>query len=279
MQDLATAFLEKAKIGRKKIAIGILRPIPETVESLRKVSEFVDLVVVGAKVDGFENIVEPNDDEASKIIISLLKEKKVDGIVRGQVKDSFTLDEFYRQFEMEPIPSNRKVCPAILQKGEFCFVSSTASVYQGMNIEDKKFEVERIIRYMKEDLGITPKIGIMSTLRPTSKVGKYKILNDMAVVNSELASYLRSKGYDATEYFFEYETAVWNHCNLIVPATGLVGNAWVKALLYLGDWKLLGINYLDLGVVYEDGTRNEKDFYWHVIHAVAMANSSVNKNI
>lgn len=272
MVNLADLFLQHARVARRKIAIGILRPIPETLASLKRASEFADLVVVGAKVDGFENIVEPNDDEASKIIVRLLKEGKVDGIVRGQVKDSFTLDEFHRQFGREPLPSNRKVAFAVLQKDNYCFVVSTCSIYQGMTLEDKKYEVDRIIKHM-EGLGITPKIGVMSSLRPTSKVGKYPSLDAMAEVNRQLTSYLVGKGYAVREYYFEYETAVWDGCNLIVPAMGLVGNAWMKALLYLGGWNLLACSYLDFGVAYEDGTRNEKDFYWHIVHCVAMTNS------
>jgi len=272
-QDIPGLFLGRARKQKRKIGIGICRPIPETVESLKRASQYADLVVIGAQVSGFENIVEADQDTASVKLIGLLRDGKVDGIVRGQVKDSFTLDEFYRQFGKEPLPSNRKVCPGVLQKDEYCFVTCTSSIYQGMTIEDKKFEVDRVIRYMEEDLGLIPKIGVMSSLRPTSKVGKYPLLDDIAKIDEQLAQYLRSRGYDTTEYYFEYETAVWNHSNLIVPAMGLVGNAWFKALLYLGGWNVLACPYLDLGVVYEDGTRNEKDFYWHIVHAVAMANS------
>ncbi|MBI5466222.1 MAG: hypothetical protein HY974_02960 [Candidatus Kerfeldbacteria bacterium] len=272
MLDLSQAFLDKAKLTKRKVAIGILRPIPETLDSLQRASEYADLVIVGAKVDGFENIVEPNDDEASRIIIRLLKEGKVDGIVRGQVKDSFTLDEFHRQFNKEPLPSNRKICPAVLKKGEYCFVASTSSIYHGMTIDDKKYEVDRIIKYMEEDLGVVPKIGVMSSLRTTSHVGKYKLLDDLAETNKQLAIYLRKRGYDVTEYFFEYETAVWQHSNLIIPSIGLVGNALFRALVYLGGWQTISCPYLDLGVSYEDGSRNEKDFFWHIVHCVAMVN-------
>jgi len=275
VKKLDQVFLEQAKRQKRKIAIAIMRPIPETMASLKKASQYADLIVVGAKVDGFNNIIEEDQDKASEILISLLKDKKADGIVRGQVKDSYTLDVFYKQFNMEPIPSNRKVGFAVLKKGEYCFTATTCSIYQGMTIEDKIYEVDRIIKYMKEELGIEPKIGVMSSLRPTSKVGKYKSLDDAAEINRQLAEYLRNKDHDVTEYYFEYETAVWNGCNLIVPSMGLVGNAWFKALLYLGDWEFLSCNYLDLGVVYEDGTRNEKDFFWHIVHAVSLCNKDL----
>lgn len=273
VQNISQAFLERAKKQKRKIGIAILRPIPETIESLKKGSEYADLIVVGAKVDGFENIVEEDDEKASQILIGLLKDKKVDGIVRGQVKDSFTLDEFHRQFGKEPLPSNRKLATAILQKGEYSLLAAGVSVYHALNLEDKIYEVERLIRYMKEDLGLEPKIAVMGILRPTSKRGKYKVLDEITERCTQFYQYLIDKGYDAKEYYMEYEAAVWDKCNLIVPSIGFVGNSWLKALVYLGDWQLIACNYLDLGVVYEHSTRNEKDFFWHIVHAVAMCNS------
>lgn len=273
MTTIPQQILRKAKKRRRKIGIAIMRPIPQTLASVKKASRFADLTVVGAKVRGFPNIVASDPDVASGVLIDLLKDKQVDGIVRGQVKDSYTLDVFFHKFKRNPIPSNRKVCLSIMQKGRYCFFASTVSIYHGMTLQDKIWEVEKIIAHMKNDFGIAPKIGIMSSLRPTSKVGKYPSLDAIAKVNTQLCRYLVRKGYNAKEYYFEYETAVWDRCNLIVPSMGLVGNAWLKALLYLGDWNLLASNYLDLGVVYEDGTRNEKDFYWHIVHAVALVNS------
>ncbi|MFH1207174.1 MAG: hypothetical protein V1668_01035 [Patescibacteria group bacterium] len=273
LPDIPALFLERAKRQKRKIAITIKRPIPETIDSLRRALEFADLTVIGARVDGFNNIVEPDEDKASGVLIKLLKDGEVDGIVRGQVKDSFTLDEFHRQFGRDPLPSNRKVAASVLHKAPYTFCATTVSIYQGLTLEDKIYEVERTIRYMREDIGLEPKIGIMSSLRPTSKVGKYPSLDSVASINTQLAEYLRKNGYDTMEYYFEYETAVWNGSNLIVPSMGLVGNAWLKALLYLGGWELLTCQYLDLGVVYEDGTRNEKDFFWHIVSAVATANS------
>lgn len=271
--DFKKIFLDQAKKQKRKIGIVIMRPIPETIESLKKASEYADLVVIGPKVDGFENIIEPDQDKAGEILIDLLKEKKIDGIVRGQAKDSTTLDIFYKKFEMEPIPSNRKVFSAIMNKDDYNFFLTTCSVYQGLNLEDKIFEVERIIKHMKDNFNITPKIAVMGILRPFSKHGKFQILDEISEQCQKFNQYLKDKGYDTKEYYMEYETAVWERCNLIVPSTGMVGNSWAKALLYLGGWTFLSANYLDLGVVYEDGTRNEKDFFWHIIHAVALCNN------
>ncbi|MFA5022215.1 MAG: hypothetical protein WC508_04015 [Patescibacteria group bacterium] len=272
--DFAKLFLDQAKTKKRKIAIAIMRPIPETIASLKKASKYADIVVVGAQIDGFENLVEPDQDQASEVLIKLLKDKKVEGIVRGQVKDSTTLDVFYREFNMEPIPSNRKLFTAIMKKGDYSFFVTTCSVYQGMTLEDKIYEVEHTIEHMKNKFGMEPKIAVMGILRPTSKRGKFELLDSITEQCTKFYEYLISKGYDAKEYYMEYETAVWAGCNLIVPSIGTVGNSWIKSLLYLGGWEFLACNQLNVGdIVYEDGTRNEKDFFWHIIHAVALCNS------
>ena len=273
--DFEQLFLSQAKKKKRKIGIGILRPIKETVDSLKKASEYADLTVVGANVPGFKCYPIKDPDKASQKLISLLKNGEVEGIVRGQVKDSYTLDEFHRQFNREPLPSNRKVAISVMKKGNYTFVPATLSVYQGLKLEDKIYEVERIIKYIKEVLGLEPKIAVMGVLRPSSHRGQYKMLDDVTEQCAKFNEYLVKKGYDSKEYYMEYETAVWEGRNLIVASTGFVGNSWIKALLYLGDWKLLGCAYLDLGVIYEDGTRNEKDYFYHIVHAVAMANKDL----
>lgn len=272
LRDITKIFEKQAKKKKRKIGIGILRPIPETIQSLKKAQKYADIVIVGAKVRGFENIIEGDSDQASKILIKLLKDKKIDGIVRGQVKDSYTFDEFHRQFNKKPLSSNRKLCPAILKKDKYTFVTSTASVYHALNFKDKVYEAEKIIEYIKKDLKIIPKIAVMGILRPTSKHGKYPILDEISNRCKKLFRYLKKRGCDVKEYYMEYETAIWEGRNLIIPSVGFVGNSWLKSLIYLGGWELMACPYLGLGVVYEDGSRNEKDFYWHTVHAVAMAN-------
>ena len=272
--DFEKIFLEQASKKKRKIAIGILRPIPETIESLKKASKFADLVVVGAKVDGFENIIEEDPDKASAVLVKLLKDQKIESLVRGQVKDSFTLAEFYRQFNIEE-SKTPKICPAVLKKGNYSFVVTSCSVYHALTLEDKIYEVERNIKYLKEEFNIEAKIGVMGILRPSSKRGKYEVLDDITEINTKFYEYLKDKGYGAREYYMEYETAVWEGCNMIVPSVGYIGNTWLKALLYLGEWRMLASPYLDLGVTWEDGTRNEKDYYDHIVHCVAMLNKGL----
>lgn len=270
--DLAQKFLQKAQGRRRKIGIVIMRPIPQTVESLRKASRYADLVVIGPSViKEFECIVEPDQDKAADTLLTLLKEGKIEGIVRGQAKDSATLHAFYRKFGKPEIPSSRKLCPGILRKGDTTIVIGTCSIYHGISLEDKKYEADKLIAYM-ESLGMIPKIAVMATRRPTSIVGEYALIEEGWGRAEELVAYLVGKGYNAKNYWFEYETAVAEGCNLILCSYGIVGNCFFRALVYLGGWEVLASPYLDVGVVYEDGSRNETDFFWHIVHAVAMCN-------
>ncbi|MFH0951612.1 MAG: hypothetical protein V1838_00275 [Patescibacteria group bacterium] len=275
IKNITQLFLEQAKKKKRKIGIVIMRPTPETIASLKQASNIADLVVIGSKVEGFNNIVEEDQDEAAKILITQLKENKVEGIVRGQAKDSYTFELFHKIYGKQKPPSNRKVCPCIMESpdGKISFVMTSASIYHDMTLEDKKYLADRTIQYMEEVLKLKPKIGIMSSRRPTGLVGQFSILEDFAKNSAGLAQHLKKKGYEVNEVYIELETAVAWGANYIIPTIGLLGNVIFRSLVYLGNWRLISCPYLDLGVVYEDGSRNETDFYNHIVHAAAMLNS------
>ncbi|MFC1663435.1 hypothetical protein ACFL04_04750 [Patescibacteria group bacterium] len=275
MNSFATQFQRLAAKKKRKIGIVIMRPTDETIASIKKAIEFADITVVGAKVEGLENIVVDDQDKASEALINLLKEEKVEGIVRGQAKDSYTFELFHKLYGKEKPPSNRKVCPCIMESpdGKTSFVLTSASIYHDMTLDDKKYLADKTIQYMEEVLKIKPKIGVMSSRRPTGLVGQYPILEDFAKNSEGLATYLRGKGYEVKEVYIELETAVAWGANYIIPTIGMIGNVIFRSLAYLGGWKLISCPYLDLGVVYEDGSRNETNFYNHIVHAVAMLNT------
>lgn len=47
--DIPSLFLKQAARKCRKIGIAIMRPIPETLRSLKRSERYADLVVVGAK--------------------------------------------------------------------------------------------------------------------------------------------------------------------------------------------------------------------------------------
>lgn len=272
--DFVKQFEKKASEKKRKIGIAILRPTQKTVESIKKAAKYADLTVLTLKkIPGLSCIVLKNDVEMSWKLISLLKEKKIEGIVRGQVKDSATLAEYYKQFRKKKLPDDKKVCAGLLSNGKYSFFVGSCSIYQGMTYQGKKHETERIISYMRS-LGIVPKIAVMSARRPTGVRGKYKMIEDIEKNCHKLFLYLKRKKFNVKEYYIDHELAVWDKSNLIICSVGIVGNAWLKALIQFSDFRMIASPYLDLGVVWEDGSRNEDDFYHHIVHAVAMLNGS-----
>lgn len=269
------AFEQKARQQKRTLAIGLTHPDQEIIDSLKKASQYADLVIVGSEIPGFTSYPTKDDDEATKLIIQMLKEKQVDGIVRGQLKDSSTFKEFFKQFGKEEIPSKRKVSPCIMQSadGKHEFVMSEASIYHGMTYEDKLFLAERTIKYIEDDLGVKPKIAVMSARRPTSIVGEYPLIEEVDERCLKVADALEAKGYEVKRCYFEYEAALEWGANYIIPQMGMVGNAVFRALHYMSGWKILSCPYLDLGAVYEDGSRNQKDFFYQIVHAVAQVNT------
>jgi len=265
-------FLKKAKQQRRKIGIVIAKPIPETIKSLKKASQYASLIVITpTKIKGLDCIVEKKIDKASRILVTLLKKGEVNGIVRGQAKDSTTLKLFFKIFNKKEIPANRKVYGTLLKKGNKIIALGTASIYQGLNLADKKYEADQIIKYLT-NLNIKPKIAVMSARRNTSIKNKFLMIERLHQQAEKLVKYLNQKGYQAKNYAFEYETAINDGCNLILCPLGIVGNAFLRALIYLGGWQIIASCYLGLGVVYEDGSRNETDFFWHIVHAAARCN-------
>lgn len=64
--------------------------------------------------------------------------------------------------------------------------------------------------------------------------------------------------------------SVW--VNLIVPSNGTIGNQIFRAIVYLGKGKGLAAPSIFKGTgMYEDDSRNERDWYPHLIAASAWA--------
>lgn len=262
-------FLSEATKQKRKIAVGIWRPSEEIIDGLLMASAFADLTIVGCDLPGFNCINTKTDDEGSAVIIDLLKNKKVDGIVRAQLKDTFTFKLFVKECVGNP---HAHFLPVIMAKDDHCFMLSNPSNYNSLNAEDQFNEAERAARYLKDELKIEPTIGVMSTRRPTGRVGEYPLLEQIANNSEYTAAELRKLGYDVKEYYIEAEKAVWEKRNLLVTAGGFIGNPWCKSLAYLGGWHFVQAPYLDQGDYYDDSPRNNIEWFWPIVSTVAWIN-------
>jgi len=70
--------------------------------------------------------------------------------------------------------------------------------------------------------------------------------------------------------------AVEDGYNVICPVNGMVANQMFRVLLFCGG-KVLAATRLGLSRLYEDNSRTEKDYEFHVKWLVALVNKRKNK--
>ncbi|EKE15800.1 MAG: hypothetical protein ACD_11C00103G0002 [uncultured bacterium] len=261
---------ERAKKKRCRIGISILEESDEILESLRRAQEVADIVIYSNhKIKGFETIILSNDEEIGRALVVDYKEGRINQFVRGQVDDFGTVDEFKKQFN---IPSDEKrLCLAQLEdvKGREFFLTM-ASNPEGQTLEDKIRIVEGSCKWMKEEFGVNPRVAIMATCRPGS-VGKDPVMTKSYEEAEYLVKYLTEKGYEAKNIHIELQNALpW--ANLIAPSNGTIGNQIFRALVLLGGGKNMLTPTIFSKGSYEDNSRNETDYYSHIVFACALAN-------
>ena len=267
IQDL---IQERALKKRCKIGISILEENNEILDSLKKSQEVADVVIYSNhEIEGFETKVFSTDEEIGRAMVVDYKNGEIDQFVRGQVDDFGAVDEFKRQFEI-PVEEKR-LCLALLEdvKGREFFLT-IASNPEGQTLEDKIRIVEGSCKWIKEELGVEPKVAMMATCRPGS-VGKDPVMTKSFEEAEAVVKHLQEKGYEAKNIHIELQSALpW--ANLIAPSNGAIGNQIFRALVLLGGGKNLLTPTIFSKGAYEDNSRNETDYYSHIIFACALAN-------
>ncbi|MFA5022453.1 MAG: hypothetical protein WC508_05225 [Patescibacteria group bacterium] len=270
LSEIQKRFLNEAVQKKAKVGVGIWRPEPTVVRSVIEASQYCDLTVVGTKIDGLNCLETKDDDQASQVIVDLLKQGKIQGVVRAQLKDSYTHELFLKEFKR---PKDEfKISVSFFAKDDQWFVVPSASNYASLSLEAKRQEIFAAAEWLESNLGLKPTIAITSTRRPTGRVGEFGLLEEIAERCETVAKELKEKGYDVKEYYIEYEKAVWEGRTLICPAIGMIGNTWTKGLVYLGDWTWVSSFYLNQGVYWNNAPRNNSKFFWPIISTAAWIN-------
>jgi len=264
---------EQLKLGRPKIAFGMLESNPVIEESLRRGEECADLVLVSdQEIPGFKTVVAEKPEHK---IVDMLLSGEVDGIVRGTIDDFTT---FYYYCEKTGFDRYKGINPGLVEtpevetssgKRKYQFFLSLASNPEGWELEEKIYLTEGIAEFMK-NLGWEPKIGFFTSVRPGS-VGKNPKMDGTWRDAEKCVKYFKAKGYNAINYNIETNTAVEDGANLLTPVNGMVGNQMFRMVLLCGG-KILIAPHINFPHVYEDCSRTEKDFLWHIKYAAAWAN-------
>lgn len=271
-------FIEKMlSLGKPTIAFGMKEPNQEILKSLRKGKKYAHIILVGPKeissVKGFKKIISNTPEEE---IIELLVGGKIDGIIRGTIDSLLTSEIYSKQVNLKKSPITLALMEDAHRRQ---FFLSEGSNPKGWERKEKVESALYIANFLKDELGIKPKVGFITGIRhhtfkrkksEKSEPTRYLV---QTYKDAEYGvRYLKKKEIEAFNYAIELGTAVKDGCNIIVPPNGMVGNQIARALIFLGNGRLLTGSHVGIPHSFEDNSRNETDFEFRVKWLAARIN-------
>jgi predicted methyltransferase MtxX (methanogen marker protein 4) len=259
-----------AKKRRAKIGIGILRPNPEVIEHLKIGQQYADLVVVCKEpIEGFECLAlgEVPEEEYSLALINLLKEGKVEGIVRGHVKFGPFEKTFMREYGYKKLRFMGLLRD--LEKREWFYINVDPFDSPGPAPEEMLLLIEQSAHYLKM-FGIEPVIA-MTAGDFTEDRGDNPWI-DQTIHNAEyVVKVLRDEGYNIKNYAHLIDEAIKGANLIVLGPTGSHGNFLYRILYQVGGaWEMGGPVFVP--EVYIECSRYHNKYSSHIIWAVAEAN-------
>lgn len=279
ISQLEKIIKERIKLGKPKIGFGLKEPNKEVLKSLIKSKNYAEIVLVGPNaiknVKGFQKII---SGEPEKNLAKMLFNKELEGIVRGTIDDFKTFEAYQALTGQEKTKEMAGLGLVEDFYGHQFFLSSGSNP-SGWTKEEKIKDCKGIIKFMRDELGIKPKIGFITGVRhetyerrKEAKEGVQKILNQTYEDANFIIDYFTKQKIEAKNYTIEIETALKEGCNIIVPPNGMVGNQIFRTLVLIGGGKLLTGSRANLPHPYEDNSRSETDFEPHIKWLVAWIN-------
>lgn len=258
---------ELVKKGKPKIGVCVINPNREIINSLNKASEYAEIVIIGSKIKGFENIP-TSIDNFEKIAAQTIISKKVDALVKGQV-DSYKFED---QLAIKGKYDRKKIVSSSVWEDyqKRSFLVTSASHADGWTIKHKKIMCDEGIKFLKS-INIKPKLGFLTWVRPGS-VGRNSFFDKTWYQAEKLVAYYSQKGYEAKNYNIEIEKALENNCNFIVFANGTSGNMFFRTMNFVNNKKPIIAFFSGIEEAIVPNSRNENDYYDLVLSAVALAN-------
>jgi predicted methyltransferase MtxX (methanogen marker protein 4) len=258
--DVVKKISELNKKKRNKIAVGVLHDYPLSIESLKKASEFMDLVVVGPKkIAGFD-FVESTD---AHDLVKLAKENKVDAVFRGNFDAVDLYDAIHELYSF--VGSVVSVSPTVVKKINTidanlnalrCFMPISPSNYKG--VASKIKDVDANIKFF-EEFGVKPRLGFLSAGKPGDVLEGIPEI-DRTITEAEfLVNWYKKKGYEAIHFNHQSEYAV-RDSDIVVFPDGISGNQGARALMFFGDTVTLGAISVNLPLVYAQTAEAFRDW-------------------
>ncbi|MFA6473769.1 MAG: hypothetical protein WCV85_02755 [Patescibacteria group bacterium] len=266
-----TAFASKGKI---RLGMGLASPDDAILNSLKQVEQYAQITLVGpASIQGLKDFPVIVDPEPEVRLATLLAKGEFDAIIRGTVDDFKTYEKY-----TELTGEKYTFAPALLASPNgFHFFLTSASNPENWQKEDRLLSSSQIAGFL-QSWDVTPNLAVFSGERhetyPRKKhirEGVVGILNQTYEDAEWIVKELQAQGFQAKHWAIDLNPAIEAGANIICPVNGMVGNQVFRVLLFCGGKILFGTR-LGLSKLYEDNSRTEKDFSYHVKWLAALVN-------
>lgn len=264
---LEPVLLKFAQLRRIRVGLGIIRPTEKIIAHLEKTTQFCAPVLVGREVPGFESIV---SDQPHETLFNLLKENKVQAIIRGQVSSGPFRESFISFYEGKVDPGDAFVSVLEDSEGRIILLSPVTN-NRGWNNEDKILLINASAGLLAK-LGIPVKIGILCFSREEEVSHGKDFLNKTFFEANELVNLFKEK-YEIKNYGIDFDIALAENCNIIIEQNGGTGNQVLRSLVYLGAIRNYGVPILNADRVIIESMRASEDFSDHLLLAAALTNN------
>jgi putative methanogen marker protein 4 len=187
-------------------------------------------------------------------LVSALKNSEVQCAVRGNFRSTPVLGAIRKEFGISSI--FRAAIMSI--DDDHCFFLAPVGIDEGIFIEER-FEFIKLIDPLIQDLGVVPKIGIISGGRVNEDLGRSGVVDESLHAGEKLYEKAKDAGYDVTHYGVLIEEA-YKEANVIIAPNGIVGNLLFRTLHLVGNCSSFGAPVLNLDKVFIDTSRRKKDY-------------------
>jgi putative methanogen marker protein 4 len=187
-------------------------------------------------------------------LILALKAGDVQCAVRGNFRSKPVLNSIRKEFGISSIFRAAILCV----DDNFSFFLAPVGIDEGIFIEER-FEFIKLIDPILQDLGVVPKIAIISGGRVMEDFGRSGVVDESLHAGEKLFSKAKDAGYDVKHYGVLIEEA-YKESNVIITPNGIVGNLLFRTLHLVGDCRSFGAPILNLDKVFVDTSRSKKDY-------------------
>ncbi len=244
------AVIAGARRNRAKIAVGVGSDnVNTTITGAEQADSagFAEVTLVtGKRLETGLPMLVSSDPEAA--LIRLLKEGKVDGVVRGSLSASVTLKNLKSVMGLQKI-----MRVSLLKTPDWkFFFFAPVGVDEGWTVEEK-VELGVLGADLMRRFGIEPDIGILSGGRLGDR-GRSPRVDQSMDDAEEVARLLSSRGIKAKHAEILIEDAVREH-NYVIAPDGITGNLIFRSLCLVGGGEGYGAPLVGTDIVYVDTSR------------------------